>query len=324
MAVAPNADIYAAARVGIYFPGVNPTLDGQCVSLEKWFLGEMAGVPDWNAARGNANTCGRTLVNQGLAVEVPYDQRRRGDVVCLEYGTYGHVYIQLSGGRVFEENVNWSGVAHKVVDGDTVYAARIGSDQEAWRIAPGKNPHVYRLNGYSEGGGGGGDEGMIGNTDNEYARWRQLGVQVRGRVLGRDEFVAAAVGRTWLQAIEILSDGAEAAEAQSAQELGQLARRDNWQQQIYDRTNERDAANKALDDAHQTIADLQKQIADLGSRPTQAQLDDLNKKMAEATAAAQKARDDLSKLNQQTAADTEVGNSFVRWLGGVLSKLQSK
>jgi hypothetical protein len=152
MAVAANADDYAAARLNIFFPGVTPDLDGQCVSLEKWFLGEMAGVSDWNAARGNANTCGRTLVAQGLAVEVPYANRQRGDVVCLEYGTYGHVYIQLSGGRVFEENVNWPGVASKVVDGATVYASRIGSDQEAWRIAAGKNPHVYRLKGYSEGG----------------------------------------------------------------------------------------------------------------------------------------------------------------------------
>jgi hypothetical protein len=146
--VANNADDYALPRQNIFFPGVVPSLDGQCVSLEKWFLAEMTSVPNPQAPRGDAKLVGRTLVNQGHAVEVPFSDRRRGDIVCQEYGTYGHVYIQLSGGNVFESNVNMGGVSSKIIDGERVYASRIGSEKEAWRI--GKNPHVYRIKSYNE------------------------------------------------------------------------------------------------------------------------------------------------------------------------------
>ena len=156
MAVANNADDYANGRQNIFFTANNQTPDdgnltGQCVTLDKWFMAEMSGVPAPFAARGNANTMGRTLVAQGHAVEVAWSDRRRGDIICYEYGTYGHTAIQLSGGRVFESNVNWSGVATKLDStGDRVYASRIGSENEAWRI--GKNPHAYRLKTYSEKG----------------------------------------------------------------------------------------------------------------------------------------------------------------------------
>lgn len=146
--VANNADDYASARLNIFFPGVVPSLDGQCVSLVKWFLAEMTSVPNPQAARGDARYVGKTLVAQGHAIEVPYEQRQRGDVICLEYGVYGHIYVQLSGNRVFEENVNWPGVASKIVDGARVYASRIGSDGEAWR----HDFHAYRILSYNEKG----------------------------------------------------------------------------------------------------------------------------------------------------------------------------
>lgn len=151
-----NADEYAAARQNHWFTANNQTsadgnLTGQCVTLDKWFFQDMCnGFPSPFAARGNAKDVGHTLVAQGLAVEVAWNDRRQGDIICYEYGTYGHTAVQLSGGRVFESNVNWSGVASRVVDGETVYASRIGSENEAWRLT--RNPHVYRLNSYSEGG----------------------------------------------------------------------------------------------------------------------------------------------------------------------------
>lgn len=149
MAVALNADLYTKGRLNIFFPGVVPSLDGQCVSLVKWFMQEMSGVPNPQAARGDARYVGKALVAQGHATEVPYSQRRRGDIICYEYGTYGHIAVQLSGGRVFEQNVNMGGVASKIVDGSRVYASRIGSETEAWRT--GKNVHIYRLKTYKEG-----------------------------------------------------------------------------------------------------------------------------------------------------------------------------
>lgn len=74
---------------------------------------------------------------------------------------------------------------------------------------------------------------LIKDTDNEYGRWNKLFAQVRGREGSRTEFRASAVGRTWLNAIEILSDDEEADRAQNAQNIGQMAIRDKWEQQIY-------------------------------------------------------------------------------------------
>lgn len=153
MAVAANADDYTVGRVGIFFPANNQTpldgnLTGQCVTLLKWFFAEMCAIPSPFSARGDARYVGKTLVAQGLAVEVPYSERRRGDVICYEYGQYGHIALQLSGGRVFEENVNIGGVARKLVDGAYVYASRIGNENESWR----NSQHVYRVKSYVEGG----------------------------------------------------------------------------------------------------------------------------------------------------------------------------
>lgn len=147
--VATNADTYAEPRQNIFFKTIYPSLEGQCVTLTKCFMEEMTGVPNPHAARGDAKLVGQTLVRQGHAVEVPYSQRKRGDLICYEYGEYGHIAVQLSGGRVFEQNVNLGGVQSKIVDGERVYASRIGSENEAWRV--GKNAHVYRILSYNEG-----------------------------------------------------------------------------------------------------------------------------------------------------------------------------
>lgn len=267
MAVNNNADDYANARIGIYFPGVTPYYDGQCVSLVKWFLGEMAGVKDWNAARGNAKDMGRTLVNQGLAYEVPYAQRRRGDVIAYEYGTYGHIAIQLSGGRIFEENVNMPGTSKKWVVDDWVYTSRIGSENEAWRA--GKNPHVYRLKGYAEPGQPQGEVDMIPDQDNYYWRYGQkLALFVRGRFLSRAEFSKYIAGNNGTRAVEILSDDPEADRAQHWQEVGKVAVTDNWEQQIYDLQ----AALKGKVSA-EDLAAAQKAAADLKAQLDQAHAD---------------------------------------------------
>lgn len=154
--VASNADDYAAERQNIFFTANDQTpedgnLTGQCVTLIKWFMAQMTTVPNPFAARGDARYVGKRLVAEGHAYEVPYAERRRGDIVCMEYGIYGHIYVQLSGGRVFEENVKWSGVRSKIIsegnDSWTVYASRIGSDAETFR----HDMHVYRLYSYNEG-----------------------------------------------------------------------------------------------------------------------------------------------------------------------------
>lgn len=167
MAVAVNADEYAAPRQNWFFPGVTPDLDGQCVSLVKWFMQDMSKVPNPQAARGDARYVGKTLVSQGHAIEVPYSERRRGDIICYEYGTYGHIAVQLSGSRVFEQNINIGGVSSKVVAGARVYASRIGSETESWR----HDAHIYRLKTYTEG------SNMPSIINNEQARILLFAIQ---------------------------------------------------------------------------------------------------------------------------------------------------
>lgn len=313
MAIANNADIYAASRQNIWFTANNQTsadgnLTGQCVTLDKWFMAEMTSVPAPFSARGNANTMGRTLVAQGHAYEVPFSDRRRGDIICYEYGTYGHTAIQLSGGRVFESNVNWSGVATKLDStGERVYASRIGSENEAWRV--GKNPHVYRLKTYSEPQED--TEVKIGSGDNWYWRFNRLHHQlVRNADLPREVF-NAIVGMDAWKVIESWSDHPESDLLIHWQEVGQLAEKDNWPGQIYGLQDERNIANAKLLEAQQQLANAIKPE----------ELAKANQAVADAQAAAKKAQDELSAALAQQKADQEVGNAFTRWIGSVLSKL---
>lgn len=92
----------------------------------------------------------------------------------------------------------------------------------------------------------GGSEPMIADADNEYWRWNKLAFQIRGRNFSRDEFRAAAVGRNWLNAMEILSDDGEADRATQAQQVGLVAVNDNWQGQIGNLTNQLGEANKKI------------------------------------------------------------------------------
>lgn len=170
---AVNADAYAATRIGIFFPAHNQTpadgnLTGQCVTLNKWFLAEMTAVPNPFSARGDARYVGKTLVNQGHAVEVPYVQRLPGDFVVYEYGQYGHIGVLLSGDRIFEQNVNVGGVKRRLVDGAYVYASRVGSLNESWRPV---RPNIYRIKSYTNNDGG---DDMIAPTEAEvYAAFRK-------------------------------------------------------------------------------------------------------------------------------------------------------
>lgn len=148
-----NADSYAAARLGIFFPGSsNGTMDdgdltGQCVSLVKWFGAEMCQLPNPGAARGNAKDFGNALVNQGLAYEVPTDQRQQGDIIVWpqDGGGYGHIGVLLSGDRVFEQNVALPGSSARVVAGSTVYSSRIDPLYANWRRG---GARFYRMRNY--------------------------------------------------------------------------------------------------------------------------------------------------------------------------------
>ena len=153
MATNPNADDYAAHRLGMFFPGSsNGTMNdgdltGQCVSLVKWFGAEMCNLPNPGAARGNAKDFGDTLVRQGLAYEVAPNQRQQGDLVVWpqDGGGYGHIGVLLSGDRVFEENVALPGSSTRVVAGNRVYSSRIDPLYANWRRG---GARFYRMRNY--------------------------------------------------------------------------------------------------------------------------------------------------------------------------------
>ncbi|WOI86004.1 hypothetical protein [Rhodococcus qingshengii] len=206
----------------------------------------------------------------------------------------GHVAI-------YKDGVVWSApYTHKP------YADKLGSIAEVERI------YGMTYVGWSEDMGGtrviegiGGDE-MISDKDNEYWRWNKLGQQIRGRSLTRAEFRKSAVGKTWLRAMEILSDDKEADKATDAQTVGAMAVKDKWQQQIYDLRAALNKSNAALDAAVKAgigAGDLKKQLADAQTSNTKLvqQVDQLN-------------------ANQDAARAT--GNAFVQWIGQLFNSLK--
>lgn len=315
--LAANADDYAASRVGIFFPANNQTpadgnLTGQCVTLNKWFLAEMTDVPGPFNARGDARYVGDTLVNQGHAYEVAYDQRKRGDFVVYKYGTYGHIGVLLSGDRLFEQNVNAGGAARRLVDGAYVYAARIGSLNESWRSV---RPNIYRIKTYTEG------DMPIPNADNYYGRYRKAMQYIRGRDMSRQEFNANFVGNTDLRMLEAMLDSPEADAQLDYANWGRLAKKDKWDQQIYGLQDQK----KALE---AEIVTLKQQLADAGDNAAlkliieekQRQLDEVTNNLT----AAIKENDSLKAQLAASNGDTELLNGFGKLLNQLIIRLGLK
>ncbi len=97
----------------------------------------------------------------------------------------------------------------------------------------------------------------IENASNWKWRFGRLHRQLVGNWDMSDPVFRAIVGRDPWTVVEEWSDHENSNQALSDQVLGELARKDKWQQQIYD---------------------LQAQVKSLGSRPTKAQLDEATKK----------------------------------------------
>lgn len=140
-----------------------------------------------------------------------------------------------------------------------------------------------------------GEEDMINDVDNEYGRWNKLFYQIRGRNASRDEFRQSAVGQNWLHAMEILSDDAEADNATHAQDVGQVAVRDAWDQQIHTLQDQLKASQESVTSANDQLNTI---LADRNA--TKAQLTDALQKVTSLTAQVQK--DQQSVLDAQAKA----------------------
>lgn len=139
-------------------------------------------------------------------------------------------------------------------------------------------------------------EPMISDADNEYGRWNKLFYQIRGRNATRDEFRKFAVGKTWLRAMEILSDDKEADQSTNAQVVGSRAIAQNWQGQI---------------------SDLRSQVEKLGERPTQAQLDDIKNKLLAC-------ENDMKRAEAEANEIPETEAEKINFLTRIIQKLFGK
>jgi hypothetical protein len=155
---------------------------------------------------------------EGVATPVWFDWK--GDVGDGHIFRYGHVAVRAKDGKIWSSPLSGRGSTRFNSVDDLTRAFGNGMKYVGWSEDI-SNVKVVEIG-----------ETMVLDTDLEYARWEKLGRQIRGRSLTRDEFRSSAVGRTWLQAIEVLSDDAEADEALKDQELGHVARRDDWEGQI--------------------------------------------------------------------------------------------
>lgn len=173
-------------------------------------------------------------------------------------GPYGHIAIARAGStpsKLLTVDQNWNG--HPYVEAVTHnYNSVMG-----WGIINAGTPA--------------GGEDMINQGANEYARANKLHLQVRGRPLEKSVF-DQFVGSTWLHYIEVLSDDPEAEAIQHNQDVGAVAVRDKWDQQIY---SLQDQLKKATDLANTLNDRLVK--SENSTKTLTAQVEALNKKVAE-------------------------------------------
>lgn len=218
----------------------------QCIALDAWYLEQIGYktpiMPGYNAIDvWTKNPLNLEKVVAPQPGDIFFANQKGSD--GINYGHTGIVVTFASAG-FYSIDQNWINANIDTNGGSP--AAKI--------FHPFSYAVGYLRPNYSQGG-----EDMITDADNEYGRWAKLGYQIRGRQMSRDEFRAGAVGKTWLQAMEILSDNSEADTATKAQELGQLAGKDSWQGQIY-------GLQGQLKAEQQKTIDLTANLADATSR----------------------------------------------------------
>lgn len=122
----------------------------------------------------------------------------------------------------------------------------------------------------------------IGKENNWRWRFNRLHHQLVGNWDMSDATFKAIIGNdAWTQ-VEQWSDHSNANQSIEDQRLGELARKDKWQKQIYD---------------------LQAQVKSLGARPTKAQLDAANKLANELKASADAAKKEAELARQEFEAN---------------------
>ena len=120
-----------------------------------------------------------------------------------------------------------------------------------------------------------GGSDMVIQGENEYARANQLHVQLLGAPLSREVF-NQLVGKSWLNVIEIFSDHQATRDQQQILQVGRVAVKDKWQQQIYD-------LQAQLKKASDLATDLNNRLvkAEADTKTMTSKVEALEKKVAE-------------------------------------------
>jgi len=224
-------------------------ITGQCVALVQNYAENVLGVPgtpvfpvpaakDMPGQRGDYF---RWVANTPSGIP-PY-----GSIVVFNGrvgGGYGHTGVAIEGSdtnqvRIIQQNDPMgSGASIKVYNYNNVVGWLVPKSQA-------EQPQ------------GGND--VIINDNNNFARANKTHLQIRGRALDRGIF-NAFVGKGWLTFIEALSDDQEAYDHEAAATLGAVARRDNWQQQIYTLQDQNKVLQGQVDSLAKQVKELQAQI----------------------------------------------------------------
>lgn len=271
---------------------------GQCAQWAEFVLTDTqfgyGFAPFWgNAIDWWSRFDGSNLSINFERVPISQDKPRAGDFVIYDASIgsiYGHINFctrDWNGTNFMAYDSNWDGdkTVHQVVHN---LRSVIG---------------MIRLKGAND---------MIPDDDNSFYRWSDMFVRFRGRSPSREEFRKSAVGLSWLRAVEILTDGAEAAEAQHAQEVGQVAIRDNWSQQIADLLVNLKASQDDATAWKQNFATLQKQIDGLNAIKIMFEAKvtenaELTKRLTDVTKLADSLQSDNTALKHQLAdADSQI------------------
>ncbi|MBA3678590.1 hypothetical protein H0W80_00080 [Candidatus Saccharibacteria bacterium] len=222
---------------------------GQCQQLVQLYALEVLGVPGCPAfpvpyARlmmGTRTDYFTTVPNTPSGVP-PY-----GSIVVFNGrvgGGYGHTGVAIEGSdtnvvRIIQQNDPMgSGASIKIYNYNNVMGWLVPKSQAV-------QPQ--------------GDNDVIINDNNNFARANKTHLQIRGRALDRGTF-NAFVGKGWLTFIEALSDDQEANDHEAAATLGAVARRDNWQQQIYTLQDQNKVLQGQVDSLAKQVKELQAQI----------------------------------------------------------------
>lgn len=238
------------------YNGVHIDEDGyygaQCWDVVARYAREVVGCPSFPTGSGGAEGLYRLFQNPipqyfDRIANDPNDPNqipKKGDVIVWNANfspPYGHTALVISANSAGTTNLEQNG---NNPGGASYIKTRGWVGVSGW-LRPKKGTTV---------------DDVIQDADNEFNRWRKLFQQIRGRDASREEFRNAAVGRSWLSAMEILSDSSESDQATSDGNLGAAARIGNWQGQIDTLTYKLSESEKALRAREAQAEDFQKQL----------------------------------------------------------------